>query len=317
MLLTGTLGGTDFDTPDFIALQRDAGISHVTSNSCPDAHDRVLQTARMVGLDDTGSDRRKTAPELTDQTVFKLCCNPALDAFVSAWRGGITTVPILLGPVSFLASCSQSDGTDPVRSLLKLLPVYKAVLNALAMAGFRVQIHEPVMTAGPMTEERITAMDFAWRAMTEEMSGQAVELVLVGGGGGFWRNLPHVMSLPMGGLHVDMVRGGAELPYVLSHLNPRCGLMLGFVDGLNRFPTDICSAVRWIGDIRAKYPRRLLIVTPSTAMNIRKSDGRAPFPGPCNILSDLMRIHDGCTEGRPFTTSAKTTSVLSRVRTTA
>ncbi|GCE83546.1 5- methyltetrahydropteroyltriglutamate/ homocysteine S-methyltransferase [Komagataeibacter diospyri] len=238
---------------------------------------------------------RKRTPEVTDQTFFHLCCNPVRDAFVAAWQRGIATVPILLGPVSFLAACDRRDGTDPVLSLLKLLPVYTGILHELAMAGcFWVQIAEPVTTAGPMPQERQTAMELAWRSMAEVASGHALSLIFVGGGGGFWRNLSHVMSLPMNGMHIDMVRGGAELPSILSDLNPRCDLLLGIVDGLNRLPTDVYSAMRWIDKIRSEYPRRRVIITPSTIMRFANKDGRHLPPEVHNTLSDLTKVQRAC-----------------------
>ncbi|MBY4639901.1 5-methyltetrahydropteroyltriglutamate--homocysteine methyltransferase [Gluconacetobacter entanii] len=295
MLLTGTLGLSGFDTPALTALQRRTGVSHVASNSCPDDWHRVWQTAQMVGVGKAPQCGRKRMPELTDQTFFHLCCNPVRDAFVDAWQRGIATVPVLLGPVSFLAACDRTDGMDPVLLLLKLLPVYIEILHELATAGcFWVQITEPVTTAGPMSKERQTAMELAWRSMAEVASGHALSLVFVGGGGGFWRNLPHVMSLPMNGLHIDMVRGGAELPSVLSNLNPRCDLLLGVVDGLNRIPTDVYSAMRWIDKIRSECLRRRVIITPSTTMRFTNKDGRQLPPEVHNTLSDLAKVQRAC-----------------------
>ncbi|KAB8124524.1 5-methyltetrahydropteroyltriglutamate--homocysteine methyltransferase [Komagataeibacter medellinensis] len=294
MLLTGTLGLSGFDTPELIALQRRTGVSHVASNSCPDERHRVWQTARMVGMGWPPPDRKCT-PEVTDQTVFRLCCNPVRDAFIAAWQRGIAPVPILLGPVSFLAACDRRDGTDPVLSLPKLLPVYAGILHELAMAGcFRVQIAEPVTTAGPMPQERQTAMELAWQSMAKVASGHALSLIFVGGSGGFWRNLSHVMSLPMNGMHIDMVRGGAELPLILSVLNPRCDLLLGIVDGLNRIPTDIYSAMRWIDKIRSEYPRRRVIITPSTIMHFANKEGRHLPSEVRNILADLTKVQRAC-----------------------
>ena len=89
-------------------------------------------------------------PEFSEETEFKLNFNKAVEEFKEAQSHGITTRPVVLGPVSFLALSKPSReakaGFQPISLLSKLLPLYKTLLGDLKAAGAEwVQVDEPVL----------------------------------------------------------------------------------------------------------------------------------------------------------------------------
>src|SRR5580692_3597987 len=85
-------------------------------------------------------------PELTADTSFALSTTKAVDEFKEAKFLGITTRPVLIGPVTFLKLAKMRDGSDRWALLPKILSVYRQVLTALATAGAEwVQIDEPIL----------------------------------------------------------------------------------------------------------------------------------------------------------------------------
>ena len=77
-------------------------------------------------------------PTLQDNQVFKLAEQPkAVVEFLEAKEAGITTRPVVLGPVSFLtlAKADRGQSVDPITQLDKLLPLYVELLAKLKEAG--------------------------------------------------------------------------------------------------------------------------------------------------------------------------------------
>src|SRR3569833_1228133 len=88
-------------------------------------------------------------PELTADTAFALATNKAVHEFKEAKFLGITTRPVLIGPVTFLKLAKMRDGSDRWGLLPKILPIYRQVLKALGEAGAEwVQMDEPVRVSG-------------------------------------------------------------------------------------------------------------------------------------------------------------------------
>ncbi|CAG8694323.1 11236_t:CDS:2, partial [Acaulospora colombiana] len=87
-------------------------------------------------------------PELSDNTEFKLNYNKALNEYKEAKACGITTRPVVLGPLAFLilgkAGRDASPDFKPISLLPKLLPIYKKLLSELKAEGVEwVQLDEP------------------------------------------------------------------------------------------------------------------------------------------------------------------------------
>ena len=68
-------------------------------------------------------------PELTADTAFALSTTKAVDEFKEAKFLGITTRPVLIGPVTFLKLAKMRDGSDRWALLPKILPIYRQVLE--------------------------------------------------------------------------------------------------------------------------------------------------------------------------------------------
>ena len=87
-------------------------------------------------------------PEFSEETDFKLNYNKALNEYKEAQAAGITTRPVIIGPISYLL-LGKKDKTAPsgfqLLSLLsKLIPIYKKLLSELKTEGVEsVQIDGP------------------------------------------------------------------------------------------------------------------------------------------------------------------------------
>jgi 5-methyltetrahydropteroyltriglutamate--homocysteine methyltransferase len=125
-------------------VQREAGIDHIPSNDFS-FYDQMLDTIAMLGAVPprfshgggaipadlyfamARGDRHAPAmemtkwfdtnyhyivPELTADTVFALSSTKAIEEYKEAKNLGISTRPVLIGPVTFLMLAKMRDGAD-------------------------------------------------------------------------------------------------------------------------------------------------------------------------------------------------------------
>ena len=186
-------------------------------------------------------------PELQAGQRFALRGDKPLAEYREAKALGIETRPVLLGPVSFLRLSKTTDGSDPLDLLDTLLPVYAQLLEALEAEGARwVQLDEPVLV-----QDLDDAARAAFRqAYARLADGPHPDILLATYFGALDDNLALAASLPVQGLHVDLVRAPEQLDAVLRALPAGRVLSLGLVDGRNIWRNPLDNAL-----ILARYAR--------------------------------------------------------------
>ncbi len=202
-------------------------------------------------------------PELVEGQRFALSSTKALDEFLEAKGQGIVTRPVLLGPVTFLKlGKSRSEGFDPRSLVGTLLPVYVEILRRLAAAGAAwVQIDEPCLVLD-LDQQDCTALGEAYAALTTAAPG--LRLMLTTYFGGLGDNLATALSLPVHGLHVDLVRAPEQLTAVIASARPDLVLSLGVIDGRNIWKADLAALLDRVQPIVATG--REVIVAPSCSL---------------------------------------------------
>ncbi|MBB3342417.1 5-methyltetrahydropteroyltriglutamate--homocysteine S-methyltransferase [Luteimonas sp. RC10] len=179
-------------------------------------------------------------PELQAGQRFALRDDKPVREYLEAKAEGIETRPVLLGPVTLLWLSKTVDGSDRFALLDALLPVYAELLARLQAAGAAwVQIDEPALVLDLDPAVR-AAYGRAYAALAE---GARPKLLLTTYFGPLDDNLALAASLPVDGLHVDLVRGREQLDAVLGALPAGRVLSLGLVDGRNLWRTRLDDAL--------------------------------------------------------------------------
>jgi len=143
-------------------------------------------------------------PRLSAGMRPRLLDNRWARAFREGQAHGTRTRPVLLGPVSLLLLSKSEDGTRPLDLLPALLPAYADALRFLAEAGaVWVQVDEPCL-ATDLPPGAAEAYRTAFRALADAAPG--LNLLLTTYFEGLRDNLALAASLPVAGLHVDLVR---------------------------------------------------------------------------------------------------------------
>ena len=74
-------------------------------------------------------------PELYEDSTFVLNATRLLQHLQEAKRAGTKSKPVLVGPVTYLWLAKAKDGSDRVKLLSRLLPVYQQLLHGLKQEG--------------------------------------------------------------------------------------------------------------------------------------------------------------------------------------
>ena len=202
-------------------------------------------------------------PELHAGQHFLLRGDKPLAQFLEAKALGFDARPVLLGPVSFLRLSKTTDGSDALALLDRLLPVYGELLRQLGDAGAQwVQIDEPMLVL-----DLDDATRAAYRHAYEVLSQAArPKLLLATYFGALADNLPLAMSLPVDGLHVDLVRAPEQLEAVLGQLPEERVLSLGLVDGRNLWRSDLDRALELARRARGRIGAERCWLAPSCSL---------------------------------------------------
>lgn len=189
-------------------------------------------------------------PELEAGQQFRLRGDKPVAEFLEAKTAGFNARPVLLGPVSFLLLSKSVDGSDRLALLPQLVVAYAELLGKLKAAGADwVQIDEPCLVLDQDANDHA-----AYRGAYAALEGiERPKLLLAAYFGALGDNLALTASLPIDGLHVDLVRGLDQLDAVLKTLPEGRTLSVGLVDGRNVWRTHLDNAL-----VLAKHARDLV-----------------------------------------------------------
>jgi 5-methyltetrahydropteroyltriglutamate--homocysteine methyltransferase len=217
-------GTTDLDT--YFAMARGK-----TDKGCGHGHGNVT-AGEMTKWFDTNY--HYIVPEVEPGLKLRLGELKVVDEFREAKAQGFETRPVLLGPVTWL-SLAKGPGTDAFELLDQVLDLYVDIVGRLAEAGATwVQIDEPILVTDLGDEQRA-----ALTRTYARLKRSGVKLMLTTYFGGLEDNLSFAATLPVAGLHVDLVRAPDQLAPLLKAAPESLLLSLGVIDGRNIWRADL------------------------------------------------------------------------------
>ncbi|KAM4059206.1 cobalamin-independent synthase, catalytic domain-containing protein [Hirsutella rhossiliensis] len=247
-------------------------------------------------------------PTFQDNQTFKLVDSPkALVEFKEAKEAGISTRPVLVGPVSFLhlGKADRDQSVDPIDLLEKLLPVYEQLLAKLKEAGAdTVQIDEPVLVFDLPAKTK-AAFKPAYEKFAS-LGGKIPKLFFTTYFGDIVHNLD-LLPKDVYGVHIDLVRNPEQLQTVIGALGPKTILSAGVVDGRNIWKTNMKSAIEIVESAVQKLGKDRVVVatsssllhTPHTLASEKKLDAEIAdwFSFACEKAVEIALIAKAVTEG--------------------
>lgn len=174
-------------------------------------------------------------PEFTKDQVFTLSWNQLFDEVTEAKQLGYNIKPVIIGPLTYLWLGKEKEADFNKLALLeRLLPLYGEILQQLSKQGVEwVQIDEPILGLD-LPQEWKSAFERAYNILQREPTKKLIATYFSGIGD----NIGLASSLPVDGLHVDLVRAPEQFPSILDRIPSYKVLSLGVVNGRNIWKAD-------------------------------------------------------------------------------
>jgi len=208
-------------------------------------------------------------PEFEEGRDFQLNATEYLEKVRAARAqekpGQCQIKPVLIGPLTYLwLGKSKTAGLDRLTLLEQLVPLYRDLLAQLRELGVEwVQIDEPIL-ALDLPEQ--------WRAQFEptyhKLQVAGIKLLLTTYFGPLDNHLHLVANLPVAGIHLDAVRGRADVARLLDLLPVHKVLSLGVIDGRNIWKTDLEATLAWLEPIHARLGDRLWLAPSCSLLHV-------------------------------------------------
>ncbi|MBR1221209.1 5-methyltetrahydropteroyltriglutamate--homocysteine S-methyltransferase [Bradyrhizobium sp. U87765 SZCCT0131] len=226
-------------------------------------HDHGVPAQEMTKWFDTNY--HYMVPEFRRGQTFALSSHKPIDEYREARALGYQTRPVLLGPVTYLRLGKSEDEKVDVLSLLPaLLPVYVDVLRRLAAEGAEwVQLDEPCLVLDFDDAARAVLSD-AYAAFAREVP--QIKIMLTTYFGGLGDNAATVLSLPVAGLHLDLVRAPRQLDTVLARAPSQIVLSLGVIDGRNIWRSNLPALLDRLAPVVAARGAAGVQIAPSCSL---------------------------------------------------
>ncbi|KEH25580.1 putative 5-methyltetrahydropteroyltriglutamate--homocysteine S-methyltransferase [Medicago truncatula] len=279
-----------------------AGIKYIPSNTFA-YYDQVLNTTAMVGavpprygwtggeigFDTYFSMARGNAsvpamemtkwfdtnyhyivPELGPDVKFTYASHKAVNEYKEAKALGVDTIPVLVGPVSYLLLSKLANGVDPSFDLLTLLPkviaVYKEVVADLKAAGASwIQFDEPSLVLD-LESPKLNAFTAAYSDLASSLSGLNVLVET------YFADIPAEAYKILTGLAgvtafgFDLVRGAKTVDLIKGGFPSGKYLFAGVVDGRNIWANDLTSSLITLNGLEEIVGKDKLVVSTSCSL---------------------------------------------------
>jgi 5-methyltetrahydropteroyltriglutamate--homocysteine methyltransferase len=201
-------------------------------------------------------------PEFTADQQFQLSWEQLFEEVEEARALGHKVKPVLIGPLTYLwLGKAKGSDFDKLDLLERLLPVYGEILQRLAAQGVEwVQIDEPILVLD-LPQAWKNAFERAYNLLQREPGKKLIATYFAG----LEDNLGLAASLPVDGLHIDLVRAPEQFPTILDRLPAYKVLSLGVVNGRNVWRTDLHQALDILQQAQERLGERLW-VAPSCSL---------------------------------------------------
>ena len=193
-------------------------------------------------------------PEFHANTEFKANSSHYVEQIREAKALGLNAKPTIVGPLTFLWLGKEKGAAFNRFDLLpKLLPVYVEILNALAAEGVEyIQIDEPALVLD-LPSEWVAAYKEVYATLSAQVN---TKLLLATYFGSVAEHANLLKSLPIAGLHIDLVRAPEQLSAFGDYDKI---LSVGIIDGRNIWRANLNQVLDIVEPLKAKLDERLWI----------------------------------------------------------
>lgn len=193
-------------------------------------------------------------PQFTADQAFSLSWEQLFEEVQEAKELGHAVKPVVIGPLTYLwLGKTTGADFDKLELVDRLLPLYGQIFSRLAGQGVEwVQIDEPIL---------VLDLPQAWKNAYERvyniLQREPLKKLVATYSGGLEDNLGLAASLPVDGLHIDLVQAPQRYPVILDRLPAYKILSLGLVNGRNVWGCKLDKALDVVRHAHERLGERL------------------------------------------------------------
>jgi 5-methyltetrahydropteroyltriglutamate--homocysteine methyltransferase len=170
-------------------------------------------------------------PEFSSHQTFKLSSDKIFEEAKEAIDDGYQAKPILVGPLTYIFLGKEiEEGFNRFEHLDSILKVYEEILSQLSNICEWIQLDEPILVLD------LDAQIKEYFKRTYERlirAAGSMKILLATYFGKLGSNEELALSLPVSGIHLDLVRAPDQLDSVLKNIDSEKILSLGVINGRN------------------------------------------------------------------------------------
>ncbi|WCJ41564.1 5-methyltetrahydropteroyltriglutamate--homocysteine methyltransferase [Euphorbia peplus] len=209
-------------------------------------------------------------PELGPDVKFSYASHKAVTEYKEAKALGVETVPVLVGPVSYLLLSKPAKGVEKSFSLLslldKILPVYKEVVAELKEAGARwIQFDEPKLVMD-LNAYELQAFTRAYSDLEAALAGVhvLVETYFADIPADAYKTLTSLKGVS--GFGFDLIRGTKTLDLIKGGFPSGKFLFAGVIDGRNIWANDLAASLDTLRALEGIVGKDKVVVSTSCSL---------------------------------------------------
>lgn len=274
--------------------QRDAGIEFISSNDFS-LYDNMLDTSIMLGAipkrfrDLEGEelyfsmargDNNRVAmemtkwfntnyhyivPELSLEDNYSLNASKIIDEYKEAKAQGIKTKINIIGPITYIGLSKRIDGGDTFELFSKLLPLYEALLNELAVLDdeMTLQIDEPIFSTDIDTKV-LSLIKPAYDKLCAVSESIKIAVITYFEHSNEATNI--LLHTPVWAIGLDFLHGENNFESLDIIAKSSKKLIAGVIEGRNIWRCDIEKTLLILEKIAASVDKENIIVSTSCSL---------------------------------------------------
>ncbi|WP_343183570.1 5-methyltetrahydropteroyltriglutamate--homocysteine S-methyltransferase [Buchnera aphidicola] len=202
-------------------------------------------------------------PEFNEYSTFNFSWNQLFLEIDEALLIKKKVKPIILGPMSYLwLGKTTSKNFDRLKLLPKILNVYKYILNYLYEKKIKwIQIDEPILSLN-LSQSWKKKFIYSYNFL-KGCSNKLLTTYF----GNVSHNLDIINSIPIEGLHIDLISGKYDLLTFNKNLSNQILLSLGIINGRNIWKSDLLKYFNLINNFK-KFRKNIWIGTSCSLLHI-------------------------------------------------
>jgi 5-methyltetrahydropteroyltriglutamate--homocysteine methyltransferase len=205
-------------------------------------------------------------PELEAGQKFEISSTKLFEEVIEAKQAGITPVPVLVGPVTYLSVAKSHDPDfDPVSLAESLIAVYAEIFDRLiGHECTTVQLDEPCLVTDLRPAQK-EAYELVYNELARAVPDMNITLNTYFGA--LRDNLDLAFSLPVSTIQIDLVRAPEQLDDCIAQAKKTDkALILGLVDGRNIWKNDLSASLAKLEKAKAELGTSKTHVSASSSL---------------------------------------------------